>query len=84
MNAPTASTPCAARTAPACSPANHPANPAGHGTLRCPACNITHGRCIDAVYPLLHQAKVSGERKYLAAGIAVFEWEKRAGALMDR
>lgn len=55
---------------------NNPAKPAEHGALGCPACGIIHGRCLDAVYPFLHQAKVSGDKKYLAAGIAVFEWGK--------
>ena len=55
---------------------NNPANPTEHGALSCPACGIIHGRCLDAVYPFLHQAKVTGERKYLDAGIAVFEWGK--------
>ena len=53
-----------------------PANPAEHGALGCPACGIIHGRCMDAVYPLLHMAKVTGEKKYLEAGIRVFEWSK--------
>ncbi len=53
-----------------------PANPTTHGALSCPACGFIHGRCLDAVYPLLHLAKVTGDKKYLAAGIAVFEWGK--------
>lgn len=55
---------------------NNPASPAEHGALSCPACGFIHGRCLDAVYPLLHLAKVTGDKKYLAAGIAVFEWGK--------
>ena len=31
---------------------------------------------MDAVYPFLHMAKVTGEGKYLEAGISVFEWSK--------
>ncbi|MGL4398518.1 MAG: hypothetical protein ACRCXD_01505, partial [Luteolibacter sp.] len=53
-----------------------PADPAKHGALGCPACDFIHGRCMDAVYPFLHMAKVTGEEKYLRAGIAVFEWSK--------
>jgi hypothetical protein len=54
----------------------NPADPARHGALDCPACAIIHGRCMDAVYPLLHLAKVTGQAKYLDAGVAVFEWSK--------
>ena len=53
-----------------------PSDPAKHGALGCPACDIIHGRCMDAVYPFLHMAKVTGQAKYLDAGIAVFEWSK--------
>jgi hypothetical protein len=53
-----------------------PSDPARHGALTCPACDIIHGRCMDAVYPFLHLAKVTGDGKYLKAGIAVFEWSE--------
>lgn len=53
-----------------------PSDPAKHGALGCPACDFIHGRCMDAVYPFLHMAKVTGDDKYLKAGNAVFEWSK--------
>ncbi|MBM3861525.1 MAG: hypothetical protein FJ395_18020 [Verrucomicrobia bacterium] len=59
-----------------------PGNAKRHGALDCPACtsihgrDFIHGRCFDAVYPFLHQAKVTGDEKYLTAGIEVFEWSK--------
>ena len=53
-----------------------PSDPARHGALGCPSCGFIHGRCMDAVYPLLHMAKVTGDAKYLKAGIGVFEWSK--------
>ena len=53
-----------------------PGDPARHGALNCPGCNFIHGRCMDAVYPFLHMAKVTGDEKFLAAGIDVFEWSK--------
>jgi hypothetical protein len=53
-----------------------PDDPTRHGALDCPGCNFIHGRCMDAVYPFLHMAKVTGEEKYLTAGINVFEWSK--------
>lgn len=53
---------------------NAPSDRTRHGALDCPGCNFIHGRCMDAVYPFLHMAKVTGEEKYLTAGIEVFEW----------
>ncbi len=53
-----------------------PENPKLHGMLKCPACDEVHGRCMDAVYPLLYMAKTTGNKKYLDAGIAVMEWSK--------
>ena len=47
-----------------------------HGMLKCPACDVVHARSMDAVYPFLHMAKATGEKKYLEAGIAAFEWER--------
>lgn len=55
---------------------HEPDNPARHGALWCPACDVIHGRCSDAVYPFLHMARTTGEQKYLDAGINVFEWSK--------
>ncbi|KJF43527.1 glycoside hydrolase family protein [Draconibacterium sediminis] len=53
-----------------------PGNPESHGLLECPACNTVHTRCFDAVYPFLYMAKETGDKKYLDAGIAVFEWSE--------
>jgi hypothetical protein len=47
------------------------------GALVCPACGIIHGRCGDAVYPLLRVARTTGDAKYLRAAIAVHEWSER-------
>lgn len=52
----------------------NPADTKVHGMLKCPACNVVHTRCFDAVYPFLYMAKATGDKKYLDAGIAVFEW----------
>ncbi len=53
---------------------NDPSDPSRHGALDCPACGHIHGRCMDAVYPFFRMADATGERKYLEAGIAVFQW----------
>ncbi|WP_136482904.1 hypothetical protein [Cognatitamlana onchidii] len=53
----------------------NPSDPAMHGQFKCPT-GWVHGRVIDAVYPFFCMAKITGEQKYLDAGIAVFEWGK--------
>jgi len=53
-----------------------PGDPTRHGALDCPGCKFIHGRCMDAVYPFLHMAKVTGDERYLTAGIDVFEWSR--------
>jgi len=52
-------------------------DPALHGALLCPACALIHGRCGDAVYPLLRVAHTTGNTKYLHAALAVHEWSER-------
>jgi hypothetical protein len=52
-------------------------DPALHGALLCPACGIIHGRCGDAVYPLLRVAHSTGDAKYLRAALLVHEWSER-------
>lgn len=52
-------------------------DPALHGGLLCPACALIHGRCGDAVYPLLRVAHTTGQSKYLHAALAVHEWSER-------
>jgi hypothetical protein len=52
-------------------------DPALHGGLLCPACGIIHGRCGDAVYPLLCMTHRTGEAKYLEAALLVHAWSER-------
>jgi hypothetical protein len=47
------------------------------GAFVCPACGIIHGRCGDAVYPLLRVARTTGDAKYVHAAMAVYEWSER-------
>ena len=49
-------------------------DPALRGALLCPACGIIHGRCADAVYPLLRVAHTTGDKKYLTAAILLYDW----------
>ena len=53
----------------------NPSDPKIHGQFKCPT-GWMHGRVIDAVYPFFCLAKITGEQKYVDAGIAVFEWGK--------
>jgi hypothetical protein len=51
-------------------------DPAVKGGLLCPACALIHGRCGDAVYPLLRMAHSTGKTEYLRAATLVHEWSQ--------
>jgi len=51
--------------------------PALYGGLLCPACALIHGRCGDAVYPLLRMARTTGDSKYVQAALRVYEWSEK-------
>lgn len=53
------------------------------GGLLCAACGLIHGRCGDAVYPLLCVAHSTGNDKYLRAALAVHEWSERTVSRPD-
>jgi hypothetical protein len=58
-------------------------DPALRGALLCQACAIIHGRCGDAVYPLLRQAHTTGKSKYLEAALLVHEWSEQQVSRAD-
>jgi hypothetical protein len=58
-------------------------DPALHGALLCPACAMIHGRCADAVYPLLRVAQATGDEKYLRAAIDVHNWSEQQVSRAD-
>jgi hypothetical protein len=58
-------------------------DPALHGGLLCPACGLIHGRCADAVYPLLHMAHTTGQSKYLESALAMYEWAEQQVSRAD-
>jgi hypothetical protein len=58
-------------------------DPSLRGALLCPACAIIHGRCGDAVYPLLRQAHTTGQSKYLEAALLVHEWSEQQVSRAD-
>ena len=51
-----------------------PDQPAFDGGILCPACKLIHGRCHDAVYPLLCMADRTGKEAYLRAAKKLFSW----------
>ena len=51
--------------------------PALYGGILCPACALIHGRCGDAVYPLLRMARTTGDAKYVQAATLVHEWSEQ-------
>ncbi len=44
------------------------------GGILCPACGCVHGRCHEAVYPLLWAAHTTGNESYLTAARRLFDW----------
>ena len=58
-------------------------DPALRGAFLCPACAIIHGRCGDAVYPLLRVAHTTGNAKYLEAALLVHEWSEQQVSRSD-
>ena len=63
---------------------NDPGNPRHDGALACDYCEHIHGRCWEAVYPFLHLAKTTGDKKYLEAGIKLFDWSKHVSGADGR
>lgn len=45
-----------------------------YGGILCPSCGRIHGRCSDAMYPMLYLYKETGEEKYKACGMRLFSW----------
>jgi hypothetical protein len=58
-------------------------DPALRGSLLCPACTLIHGRCADAIYPLLRIAHSTGNSKYLHSALLVYEWSERQVSQAD-
>lgn len=55
-----------------------------HGALSCPSCDFIHGRCWEALYPLMRVAKTTGDKKYLDAAIKLFDWSKNVSGADGR
>ncbi|MGO4293036.1 hypothetical protein [Chitinophaga sp. RAB17] len=53
---------------------NQPSAKGLHGGILCPSCAVIHGRCGDAIYPLLYLANKTKDRKYTDAAIRLYDW----------
>ncbi|SHE81678.1 hypothetical protein SAMN05444274_102473 [Mariniphaga anaerophila] len=53
---------------------NDSGKPGLHGGILCPACARIHGRCGDAIYPMLFLARKTGDEKYINSARLLFEW----------
>lgn len=51
-------------------------DPSLYGGILCPACGRIHGRCGDAIYPMLFMAVRTGETKYLDCAKRLFLWSE--------
>lgn len=47
------------------------------GSLECPACGISHGRCFDAMYPFLFLYCTTEDEKWRKAAMNLFHWAER-------
>ena len=53
---------------------DEPGDKSLNGAIFCPACKTVHGRCHEAVYPLLCAARLTGDKKYIRAAAKLFFW----------
>lgn len=51
-----------------------PSDPARHGALDCPACGRIHGRCGDAVLPLLEITARTDDVRFRDAALGLLDW----------
>lgn len=45
-----------------------------NGGIWCPACEMIHGRCMDAIYPFLCMADRYGKLEYVESAKLLFDW----------
>lgn len=48
--------------------------PALYGGILCPACARIHGRCADAIHPMMYLYHETGEERYLESAKLLFNW----------
>lgn len=49
-------------------------HPAFYGGILCPSCARIHGRCADAMYPMMVMYDQTGDEKYLRSAKMLFQW----------
>lgn len=54
-----------------------------YGGILCPACNMVHGRCGDAIFPLLYLAHKSNNQQYKEAAFRLYDWMENRVSLPD-
>ncbi|MEY8357176.1 hypothetical protein AALB39_28065 [Lachnospiraceae bacterium 54-53] len=45
-----------------------------YGGIMCPSCGRIHGRCADAIYPMMYMADAAGDKIYLECAKKLFCW----------
>lgn len=58
-------------------------DPALDGGLFCPACQRVHGRCADAILPLMCASRETGDGRYLDAAVRLWNWMERNTSMPD-
>ena len=51
-----------------------PEFPEFDGGIACPSCKMIHGRCHDAIYPMMTMYSRTGDEKYLLSAKKLFKW----------
>ena len=54
-----------------------------YGGILCPSCNRVHGRCGDAIYPLMYLSSETKDIRYLNAAVNLFNWMENNISLPD-
>ena len=47
-----------------------------YGGILCEACGLIHGRCADAIYPMITMYSKTKDEKYLKCAENLFYWQK--------
>ena len=47
-----------------------------NGAFVCPACKNTHGRCDNAMFPMMYMFNETQDEKYRTCAFGVFDWQK--------
>jgi hypothetical protein len=62
---------------------NNPSLKGLHGGILCPSCAVVHGRCGDAIFPLLYLADKTGDKKYVDGALRLYDWMEETVSTSD-